>query len=125
MFTLKLQDGISNIHMIPLLRGIFTTSVPLLGKHWVIFPENADTLTPPSLFSYIPRHHCSQLPNSLCCPIPRQAESEMSVAQLCPNLCEPMDCSLPGPLSMEFSRQECCHSFVPSCTRLLLMEMAF
>ena len=52
MFTLKLQDGISNIHMIPLLRGIFTTSVPLLGKHWVIFPENADTLTPPSLFSY-------------------------------------------------------------------------
>ena len=29
-----------------------------------------------------------------------------SVAQSCPNLCYPMDCSLPGSLSMEFSRQE-------------------
>ena len=26
--------------------------------------------------------------------------------QLCPTLCDPMDSSLPGPLSMEFSRQE-------------------
>ena len=29
-----------------------------------------------------------------------------SVAQSCPNLCYPMDCSLLGSLSMEFSRQE-------------------
>ena len=28
------------------------------------------------------------------------------VTQLCPTLCNPMDCSLPGFLSMEFSRQE-------------------
>ena len=28
------------------------------------------------------------------------------VAQLCPTLCNPTDCSLPGSLSMEFSRQE-------------------
>ena len=28
------------------------------------------------------------------------------VAQLCPTLCDPMDRSPPGPLSMEFSRQE-------------------
>ena len=28
------------------------------------------------------------------------------VAQLCPTVCDPMDCSPPGPLSMEFSRQE-------------------
>ena len=29
-----------------------------------------------------------------------------SVAQSCPTLCEPMDCSRQAPLSMEFSRQE-------------------
>ena len=28
-------------------------------------------------------------------------------SQLCPTLCDPMDCSLPTPLSMGFSRQEC------------------
>ena len=28
------------------------------------------------------------------------------VAQLCPTLCDPMDCSLPGSGSMGFSRQE-------------------
>ena len=28
------------------------------------------------------------------------------VAQLCPTLCDPMDCSLSGSSSMEFSRQE-------------------
>ena len=28
------------------------------------------------------------------------------VAQLCPTLCDPMDCSLQAPLSMEFFRQE-------------------
>ena len=28
------------------------------------------------------------------------------VAQSCPALCDPMNCSLPGPLSMGFSRQE-------------------
>ena len=28
------------------------------------------------------------------------------VAQLCPTLCDPMDCSLPAPPSMGFSRQE-------------------
>ena len=30
------------------------------------------------------------------------------VAQSCLTLCDPMDCSLPGPLSMGFSRQEYC-----------------
>ena len=28
------------------------------------------------------------------------------VIQLCPTLCDPMDCSLPGSLFMQFSRQE-------------------
>ena len=30
----------------------------------------------------------------------------ISVSQSCPTLCEPVDCSQPVPLSMEFSRQE-------------------
>ena len=35
------------------------------------------------------------------------SESESEVAQLCPPLCDPMDCSLhQAPPSMEFSRQE-------------------
>ena len=29
-----------------------------------------------------------------------------AIAQLCPALCDPMGCCPPGPLSMEFSRQE-------------------
>ena len=33
-------------------------------------------------------------------------KSESKVAQSCPTLCNPMDCSLPGPPSMGFSRQE-------------------
>ena len=33
-------------------------------------------------------------------------ESESEVAQSCPTLCDPLDCSLPGSLSMGFSRQE-------------------
>ena len=32
----------------------------------------------------------------------------MFVAQLCLTLCDPLDCSLPGSSSMEFSRQEYC-----------------
>ena len=35
-----------------------------------------------------------------------QVESESEVAQLCPTSSDPMDCSLPGPPSMGFSRQE-------------------
>ena len=35
-----------------------------------------------------------------------KSECESEVAQLCQTLCNPMDCSLPGSLSMEFSRQE-------------------
>ena len=35
-----------------------------------------------------------------------KVKSESEVAQLCPTLCDPMDCSLPGPPSMGFSRQE-------------------
>ena len=35
-----------------------------------------------------------------------ESKVNMLVAQLCPTLCNPMDCSLPGYLSMEFSRQE-------------------
>ena len=33
-------------------------------------------------------------------------ESESEVAQLCPTLCDPVDCSLPAPPPMGFSRQE-------------------
>ena len=33
-------------------------------------------------------------------------ESESEVAQSCPTLCDPVDCSLPASLSMGFSRQE-------------------
>ena len=32
--------------------------------------------------------------------------ASMLSLQLCPTLCDPMDCSLPAPLSMGFSRQE-------------------
>ena len=39
-------------------------------------------------------------------PITSESKVNMLVAQLCPTLCNPMDCSLPGYLSMEFSRQE-------------------
>ena len=35
-----------------------------------------------------------------------KAKSENEVAQSCPTLSNPMDCSLPGSPSMEFSRQE-------------------
>ena len=35
-----------------------------------------------------------------------EGEVKVIVAQLCPALCDPTDCSLPAPLSMEFSRQE-------------------
>ena len=34
------------------------------------------------------------------------SEVKVSVTQSCPTLCDPMDCSPPGPLSMGFSRQE-------------------
>ena len=33
-------------------------------------------------------------------------ESENEVVQSCQTLCDPMDCNLPGTLSMGFSRQE-------------------
>ena len=42
-----------------------------------------------------------ELTEALCSP-----ESESEVAQSCPPLCYPMDCSLLGSLSMRFSRQE-------------------
>ena len=32
----------------------------------------------------------------------------MKVVQSCPTLCDPMDCSPPGSLSVEFFRQEYC-----------------
>ena len=35
-----------------------------------------------------------------------KVKSESEVAQSCPTLHDPMDCSLPAPLSMGFSRQE-------------------
>ena len=34
------------------------------------------------------------------------AERESEVAQSCPTLCDPVDCSPPAPLSMGFSRRE-------------------
>ena len=36
---------------------------------------------------------------------PEWSEVKELIAQVCPTLCEPMDCSPPAPLSMEFSRQ--------------------
>ena len=36
----------------------------------------------------------------------RKVKSESEVAQSCPTLSDPMDCSPPGPPSMGFSRQE-------------------
>ena len=35
-----------------------------------------------------------------------KVKSESEVAQSCPTLSDPMDCSLPSPLTMGFSRQE-------------------
>ena len=35
-----------------------------------------------------------------------KVKSEIEVAQLCPTLSDPMDCSLPAPPPMGFSRQE-------------------
>ena len=35
-----------------------------------------------------------------------KSESESEVAQLCPTLCDPVDCSPPAPPPMGFSRQE-------------------
>ena len=35
-----------------------------------------------------------------------EVKKKVLVAQLCLTLCDPMDCSPPGSLSMEFSRQE-------------------
>ena len=35
-----------------------------------------------------------------------KVKSESEVAQSCPTLSDPMDCSLPGSLSMGFPRQE-------------------
>ena len=35
----------------------------------------------------------------------KQVKVEVLVAQSCPALCDPMDCSPQGPLSMKFSRQ--------------------
>ena len=35
-----------------------------------------------------------------------QHKVQVLVAQLCPTLCDPMDCSLPGSSAMEISRQE-------------------
>ena len=43
---------------------------------------------------------------SVFIPIPKKSESE--VAQSCPTLCDPMDCTYQDPPSMGFSRQECC-----------------
>ena len=42
----------------------------------------------------------------ICIPYSVSSLCVCSVAQSCPTLCYPMDCSLTGSLSMEFSRQE-------------------
>ena len=54
---------------------------------------------------------CSNHPKTI--PSPQEKLPSMklvfkkySVVQSCPILCNPMDCSLQAPLSMEFSRQE-------------------
>ena len=38
--------------------------------------------------------------------VPKLKRVKVLVTQSCLTLCDPMDCSLPAPLSMEFSRQE-------------------
>ena len=43
-------------------------------------------------------------PTTVTCVMTSESESE--VAQSCPTLCDPMDCSLQAPRSMGFSRQE-------------------
>ena len=35
-----------------------------------------------------------------------ESEVKVLVTQLCPTLCDPMDCSPQAPLPMEFSRQD-------------------
>ena len=52
------------------------------------------------------------------------------VAQSCPTLCDPMDCSLPASLSMEFSKQEYWSGLpfpspVPGKNRLKCPRMTF
>ena len=57
---------------------------------------------PPSL-GFSRQEHWSGLPF----PSPmHESESQSEVAQSCPTLSDPMDCSLPGSSSMGFSRQE-------------------
>ena len=50
-----------------------------------------------------------KIPVCINCPFLNEiGESEGEVAQSCPNLCDPMDCSSPGPPSMAFPWQEYC-----------------
>ena len=54
-----------------------------------------------------------------------KVKSERAVAQLCPTLCDPMDCSLPGS-SMGFARQEYWSGVpLPSLTETLLVDFQF
>ena len=52
-------------------------------------------------FLYITWCHCVCVCVCVCVRV-----CVRSVAQLCPTLCDPLDCSSPGSLSMEFSRKE-------------------
>ena len=55
-------------------------------------PQTAAQHSPPSL-GFSRQEHWSGLPCLLQC---MEVKSESEVAQLCPTLCNPMDCSLPG-----------------------------
>ena len=41
-----------------------------------------------------------------CCFLRKKVKGEVLIAQSCPTLCNPMDCSPPGSLSVGFPRQE-------------------
>ena len=52
------------------------------------------------LFSFLSLNlcrHCSPTQNAFPCLVHETLESESEAAQSCPTLCDPMDCSWPGP----------------------------
>ena len=69
--------------------------IEVTTEHWVAFPVLYSRF---SLVIYsLHVHACTYICVCVC----------VLVAQSCPTLCDPMDCSPPGSLFMEFSRQEC------------------
>ena len=84
---------LSKFHIYALLLLLLLSHVQLC-----VTPYTAAHQAPPSL-GFSSQEHWSRLPF----PSPMR---ESEVAQLCPTLSDPMDCSLPGSPSMGFFRQE-------------------